>query len=577
MASLPESYLNELLRRLDVVEVVGRRLPLKRAGREYRARCPFHDERTPSFWVSPQKQFYHCFGCGAHGSAIGFVMKYDGLEFRDAVEVLAQQAGLPPPPSGGRQDGGDTRQDYAILDAATRWFQQQLRGDVRARAYLAQRGLGAEVIDQFGLGYAPADGDLLPKALALGAERRQVLVSHGLLGESQRGVYAKFRDRIMFPIADRRGRTIAFGGRVLGDGQPKYLNSPETPLFHKGRELYGLFQARQRREALKRLLVVEGYLDVIALTEAGVAGAVATLGTATTREQAETLFRNADDVVFCFDGDRAGRQAAWRALTQVFPRMREGRQAFFLFLPDGEDPDSLVRREGREAFEQRLQRDALPSSRYFFAEMERDCDLGTPEGKSRLAARARPLLAEVPDGSFRDLMLAELEQRVGTRIQLAAAAAGTPAAAAPPRRGSTRQAQPSLVRHAIQTLLLHPPAVRQLPPEPWGIETLDRPGVDLLLRLLRYCREHAVEHGSELLRHFETDPAHPALFKLYASGTPADAAVHASMLVESLQRLAEERRRERKLELATLADQRQLSEEERLELRQLMGQPPPGT
>lgn len=568
MASIPEAYLNELLRRLDVVEVVGRRLPLKRAGREYRARCPFHDERTPSFWVSPNKQFFHCFGCGAHGSAIGFVMKYDGLDFRDAVEVLAQQAGLPPPPSSGRSEAGDTRQDYAVLDAAARWFQQQLRTEARARAYLEERGLSAEVIEQFGLGYAPTEAEALVTALAVGPERRRILSSHGLLAEGQRGLYAKFRDRIMFPIADRRGRTIAFGGRVLGDGQPKYLNSPETALFHKGRELYGLWQAKQRREALKRLIVVEGYLDVIALAQAGVPGAVATLGTATTREQAELLFRNADDVVFCFDGDRAGRQAAWRALTQVLPRMREGRQAFFLFLPDGEDPDTLVRREGREAFEARLQRDAQPSSRYFFAELERECDLQTAEGKSRLAARARPMLGEVPDGSFRDLMLAELERKVGTRISLGSSDVGS----APARRPGNGRQQPSLVRHAIEALLLHPAGAAGLPPPPWGFEALDRPGVDLLERLLQHCRTHSVEHGSELLRAFADDPAHPALLKLFSTGTPAEPATLATTLAETLQRLAEERRRERRAALAARADRGELSPEEAVELRQLLRQ-----
>jgi DNA primase len=565
MASIPESYLNELLRRVDVVEIVGRRLPLKRAGREYRARCPFHDERTPSFWVSPAKQFFHCFGCGAHGSAIGFVMKYDGLDFRDAVEVLAQQAGLAPPPSTGRADAGDTRQDYALLDAAARWFQHQLRGDVRAQTYLAGRGLSAEVIEQFGVGFAPSDAEALGSALGLGPERRQTLLAHGLLAEGQRGVYAKFRDRVMFPIADRRGRTIAFGGRVLGDGQPKYLNSPETALFHKGRELYGLWQAKQRREELKRLIVVEGYLDVIALAQAGVPGAVATLGTATTREQAELLFRNADDVVFCFDGDRAGRQAAWRALTQVLPRMREGRQAFFLFLPDGEDPDSLVRQEGREAFEARLHRDAIPSSRYFFNELERECDLGTTEGKSRLAARARPLLTEVPDGSFRDLMLAELERKVGTPVTLAGPDAGRAAA----KRSRAGPQQPSLVRHAIEAVLLNPLGVRALPPPPWGFEALDRPGIELLVRLLNHCRDHGAEHGTELLRAFEEDPAHPALLKLFTNGATATPENLTVMLQESLQRLAEERRRERRTALAARADRGELSAEEAVELRQL--------
>ncbi|MCU0754131.1 MAG: DNA primase [Xanthomonadales bacterium] len=565
MASIPESYINELLRRVDVVEIVGRRLPLKRAGREYRARCPFHDERTPSFWVSPQKQFFHCFGCGAHGSAIGFVMKYDGLDFRDAVEVLAQQAGLAPPPTGGRSEPGDTRQDYTLLDAAARWFQQQLKGEPRAQQYLAGRGLSADMIEQFGVGFAPGDGDLLVQALGLGPERRETLKAHGLLAEGQRGLYAKFRDRIMFPIADRRGRTIAFGGRVLGDGQPKYLNSPETALFHKGRELYGLWQARQRREELKRLIVVEGYLDVIALAQAGLPGAVATLGTATTREQAELLFRNADDVVFCFDGDRAGKQAAWRALTQVLPRMREGRQAFFLFLPDGEDPDSLIRREGREAFEHRLHREAIPSSRYFFAELERDCDLATHEGKARLAARARPMLSEVPDGSYRDLMRAELERKVGTAVSLQSPESKP--ATARPRGGA---AQPSLVRHAIEALLLYPPGVRALPPPPWGFEGLDRAGVDLLERLLHHIRDHDIEHGSELLRAFEEDAAHPALLKLYSGGASAKPESLAGTLVESIQRLAEESRRERRSALAARADRGELSAEESAELRRLL-------
>ncbi len=565
MASIPESYLNELLRRVDVVEVVGRRLPLKRAGREYRARCPFHDERTPSFWVSPQKQFFHCFGCGAHGSAIGFVMKYDGLDFRDAVEVLAQQAGLSPPPTTGRNEPGDTRQDYALLDAAARWFQQQLKNEPRALQYLVGRGLSTEVIEQFGLGYAPAEGESLAQALGLGAERRETLKAHGLLAEGQRGLYAKFRDRVMFPIADRRGRTIAFGGRVLGDGQPKYLNSPETALFHKGRELYGLWQAKQRREELKRLIVVEGYLDVIALAQAGVPGAVATLGTATTREQAELLFRNADDVVFCFDGDRAGKQAAWRALTQVLPRMREGRQAFFLFLPDGEDPDSLIRREGREAFEHRLHREATPSSRYFFSELERDCDLQTNEGKARLAAKARPMLNEVPDSSYRDLMLAELERKVGTPIKLQASETGR---VMPARTRGTPQ--PSLVRHAIEALLLNPLGVRALPPPPWGFETLERPGVDLLVRLLQCCRDQGIEHGAELLRAFEEDSAYPALLKLFSEGSSATPESLAGTLQESIQRLAEEHRRERRSQLAARADRGELSTEEAAELRRLL-------
>jgi DNA primase len=355
-------------------------LPLKKSGKDWSSRCPFHDERSASFTVSQTKQFYHCFGCGAHGSAIGFLMNYDRLEFPDAVEELANRAGVKVPYEGGRaaprEDAGDL---YDVLDAAAKFYRRQLDASDTARAYFDSRGLDAAIVSRFRLGYAANQWDALKNALGTSAPRIALLEKTGLLTSGERGSkYDRFRDRVMFPILDRRGRTIAFGGRILtapkvkstasdagesteapepasavdaresarkSDPGPKYLNSPETPLFHKGRELFGLWQVREAHAKIPRLIVVEGYMDVISLHQAGVTQAVATLGTATTSDHAEILFRQCADVYFCFDGDRAGRQAAWRAVESVLPRMRDGRQALFLFLPDGEDPDSLVRKE----------------------------------------------------------------------------------------------------------------------------------------------------------------------------------------------------------------------------------------
>nr|MDQ2972361.1 DNA primase [Pseudomonadota bacterium] len=346
---IPERFIDELLTRVDIVDVVQQRVPLKRAGRDWSARCPFHDERSPSFTVSPAKQFFHCFGCGAHGSAIKFLMDYDRLEFPDAVEELAQSVGLKVPHEGGDDKPREDKTDlYALLDAAAGFYEGELRKNASAREYCERRRLDAQTIEQFRIGWAPGGWDGVKRALGTNEYRLKLLEQAGMLSSGERGnSYDRFRERLMFPIMDRRGRVIAFGGRVLSAEQsPKYLNSPETPLFHKGRELFALWQVRQANTKLERLLVVEGYMDAIALHEAGLTQAVATLGTATTHEHAELLFRAAPDVVFCFDGDRAGRSAAWRALESVLPRMRDGRQAFFLFLPEGEDPDTLVRAEG---------------------------------------------------------------------------------------------------------------------------------------------------------------------------------------------------------------------------------------
>ena len=513
MARIPDAFIDDLLARTDIVEVVGQRVPLKKQGREYSARCPFHDERSPSFTVSPTKQFYHCFGCGAHGTAISFLMNYDRMEFLDAVEELARRAGMEVPrDTRQRNEDGDTRDLFSALEAATRFFQRNLAASDKARAYLDGRGVDESVRERFSIGYAPDGFSALRDALATDARRLSLLERAGLFSKNDKGnIYDKFRDRVMFPIHDRRGRVIAFGGRVLDpEDSPKYLNSPETPLFHKGRELYGLWQVRQTHTRIPRLIVVEGYMDVVALAQHGVMEAVATLGTATTPDHAELLFRNAPDVYFCFDGDAAGRRAATRAMESVLPRMKDGRQAFFLFLPDGEDPDTLVRHEGAAGFDARLQQ-ATPLSQFLFDTLAADVNLATLDGKARLAERAKPMLAQIPDGAFGDLMQQRLTELTGVGARTAPAQTHVPvqrpaqAAAGTPRR--------SVVRSAI-TLLLQQPSLATNAPASEVFAALQVPGAALFARLLQAVRERPGISTGLLMEHFADDEDAAALQKL---------------------------------------------------------------
>ncbi len=513
MARIPDRFIDDLLARTNIVEVIEARVPLKRAGRNHQARCPFHDERSPSFTVSEDKQFYHCFGCGAHGSAIKFLMEYERLEFIDAVEELAARAGLKVPYEGGVARGPQDQfaELYEVLDAAAKYFQKQLPTSDKTRKYLEKRGLDVAMIQRFGLGYAPDGWDGVRNAVGSSESRLKALDVSGMLSSNDSGrSYDKFRDRLMFPIHDRRGRVIAFGGRVMGEADgPKYLNSPETPLFHKGRELYALYQVRQTHNKIPRLIVVEGYLDVIALFQFGITQAVATLGTATTKDHAELLFRNSADVYFCFDGDKAGRGAAWRAVESVLPRMKDGRQAFFLFLPDGEDPDTIVRSEGADGFEKRLKQ-AMPLSEFFFAELAKDVDLRGLEGKSRLAERAKPLLTQIPEGSFRDLMQQSLVSRTG----VSSAPTRTPELPmASPRSVIAKPAQRSLVRAAISLLVQKPDVAQALEP-PYVFGTLRQPGVELLMEIIGLCRSRPGLKTSMLLEHFAEREEYDALAKL---------------------------------------------------------------
>ena len=571
VARIPDAFIDELLARTDIVELVGARVPLKKQGREYSARCPFHDERSPSFTVSPVKQFYHCFGCGAHGTAISFLMNYDRMEFLDAVEELARRAGLEVPrDTRQRNEDSDTRDIYTALEAATRFYLKQLAASGKARHYLDERGVDAATRERYAIGYAPDGFSGLRDALGTDARRMALLERAGLFSRNDKGhVYDKFRDRVMFPIHDRRGRVIAFGGRVLDkEASPKYLNSPETALFHKGRELYGLWQVRQTHGKIPRLIVVEGYMDVVALAQHGVLEAVATLGTATTPDHAELLFRNAPDVYFCFDGDNAGRRAATKALESVLPRMKDGRQAFFLFLPEGEDPDSLVRHEGAAGFDARLQQ-ATPLSQFFFDSLSADINLGTLDGKARLAERAKPLLAQIPDGAFGDLMQQRLTELTGVGARNAPAQTHIPvqrpaqAAAGTPKR--------SLVRSAI-ALLLQQPSLGLEVPMPFAFAGLRQPGVDLLVEILDLVAQQPGIHVGMLVEHFAGREEHAALQKLASQEVPGDEASWRTALTDAVRQLEAQTRQQRVDEITALvreAGMTALSEDEKAELREL--------
>mgnify|MGYP001814712732 CR=1 FL=1 len=461
---IPQSFINDLLGRVDIVDIVDSRLTLKKAGKNYQALCPFHNEKTPSFSVSPDKQFYHCFGCGASGTALTFLMEFDRMEFVEAVESLARTAGVEVPREQGARPLKDHTDLYGLMAAAERYFRTSLKASSGAIDYLKHRGLTGETARDFGIGFAPDAWDGLIQALAPAAQKQ--LLEAGLVTQNEKGrVYDRFRGRVMFPIRDTRGRIIGFGGRVFGDQTgPKYLNSPETPLFHKGRELYGLYEARRALRRLDRLIVVEGYMDVVALAQSGIANAVATLGTAATPEHFQKLYRYTEEVVCCFDGDAAGRQAAWRALESALPVLGEGRQLKFMFLPEGDDPDSLVRGQGKEAFLQ-LAAGSQPAIEYLFARLAEGLDLTSIDDQARLASLATPHIERVPEGVLKQLMGNRLQTLTGlVPAGFAGRATATTSDARP--RGPSGQASrraSTLSRRLLGNLLRKPALLHVLP------------------------------------------------------------------------------------------------------------------
>jgi len=589
---IPQPFIDEVVARSDIVELIGARVALKKSGREYKACCPFHSEKSPSFWVSPEKQFYHCFGCGAHGTAVGFLMQYEKLGFLDAIADLAQRAGLelPREAQAPHEPGGIDL--YQVMAGASRFFEQNAKDSERAQAYLAKRGIDESTSAKFALGYGPDSWNALLNRFGASDEERRRLLQAGLIierdarGGQSPGFYDRFRDRLMFPIRDARGRVLGFGGRVIDQGEPKYLNSPETPLFHKGRELYGVYEARQARSDFKRLLIVEGYMDVVRLHQAGITYALATLGTATTQEHLNKIFRLTSELIFCFDGDRAGLQAAWRALENALPLARDGRELKFMFLPEGHDPDTLIAAQGAQGFEEHLKR-AVPLSEYLVRQLMEQVDLEEVGGRAKLAALAAPLFKRMPDGVYRELLLdrlageirmpaAKLREHLGAAGRDSSAAVrgpGAPARAEPtaPKRSRISAGRGSLLSQAIALLVHHPAAARSV--VGWSeLARCDLPGVPVLTELLEQAAGMEQPSTAMLLERWRDRPEYGRLSELAAAegwvATPAAAAQELQMAVQKLMESVGPGRRVD--ELLRKAEEMGLNSDEKTELSSLL-------
>ena len=522
---IPQSFINDLLDRVDIVDVIDARMTLKKAGKNYSGLCPFHDEKTPSFTVSPDKQFYHCFGCQANGTALGFIMDFDRLEFVEAVELLASQLGLEVPREGGGRPAPRVDPNlYDILGKAERVYRGALRTAPEAIGYLKARGLTGEIARDFGIGYAPDEWQHLKGKIPGVTEA--LLIEAGLAIKSERGgrVYDRFRGRIMFPIRDTRGRVIGFGGRVLAnsDGEapsgPKYLNSPETPVFHKSSELYGLFEARRALRSIDALLVVEGYMDVVALAQLGVANSVATLGTATGEAHFQKLYRYTDQVICCFDGDNAGRQAAWKALENALPVLNEHRQLKLVFLPDGEDPDSLIRARGKAGFDAFVA-EAMPGLEYLFTRLRQGLDLDTVDGQAKFAALINPYVEKVPQGLLRELLVRKVADLTGQSPPRATASA--------PQRPVARGQQAPLAGNSkiSERLLSRLLTILVKKPQLWShTEAAQREALaanahalGLFGEVVQHLHQSDTADVEELLVHFSDHPASHRLLELAQS------------------------------------------------------------
>ncbi len=461
---IPESFIQELLHRVDVVDLIDAYVPLKKAGANYAACCPFHNEKSPSFTVSPTKQFYHCFGCGAHGTAISFLMEYSGLGFIDAIKELSARVGLQVPEDEGRRthDGPKVTALTDVMARAAKYYYEQLKRSEKAIAYLKQRGLSGEIAQKYGIGYAPEGWQSLGEAFD-DYTISELQVAGLVIKNEQSRLYDRFRDRVMFPIMNQKGEVIAFGGRVLGEGEPKYLNSPETPLFEKGREVFGLPQARAALREKNTAIVVEGYMDVVALAQHGVSNAVATLGTATTATHVQKLLRQVDRIVYCFDGDNAGRKAAWRALENSLEALPEQKSIGFVFLPETEDPDSFIRGQGTSAFEKMIAQ-ATPLSEFLLRELASQCDMTSAEGRAKLVADAKPLLGRLQTPLLRLQLVKRLAEASGFSQQEVERLCDLRPIVRPAPARVARQA-PSLLRPLLRLLLQKPELAKGLPLE----------------------------------------------------------------------------------------------------------------
>ena len=526
---IPREFIDDIIARTDIVELVDSRVRLKKAGRNHQACCPFHDEKSPSFTVSQDKQFYHCFGCGAHGNVISFLMEFDRLEFPEAIEELAQyhsievprEKGGAPPPSAEQKQQKES--DYELMEKVAKFFAQQLRihsDKAKAVNYLKNRGLSGEIVKAFDMGYAPPEWDSILKNFGVSPEYQRQLLDLKLITENDnRRRFDFFRDRIMFPIRDKRGRVIGFGGRVLDDGGPKYLNSPETRIFHKGHELYGFYQAKQAHRNLTRVMIVEGYMDVVALGQFGIDYAVASLGTATTAEHIQMLFRATSEVVCCYDGDRAGREAAWRALENSLPYLKDGVEMKFLFLPDGEDPDTLVRKIGKDIFEESLKNDAVPLSKFFFDNLLQRHHVSSNEGKAALKAEAIPLIQKIVGDNIREILLTDLSNHMGDqnkhKYERDVAQANLRKTPKKLDFNTPNKSTISPIRMMIRLLLDDPSlAIKCQAADPTQLVSVDIPGISMLITLYQFCLSKPLANTAQVLEHFRHHPQSAQLAKL---------------------------------------------------------------
>ncbi len=527
---IPQNFIDDLINNADIVDVVDSRVALKKRGKEHIACCPFHNEKSPSFTVSQSKQFYHCFGCGAHGTALSFIMEYERLDFVDAIEVLAAEYHVEVPREQGNftapQD--DKKPLYEVLDNAAKHFSNELKKTPRAIDYLKKRGLSSEITKDFQIGYAPDSWDFTSSQFGNTPESKIACLKSGLTIEKMADKhYDRFRDRIMFPIRDRRGRTIGFGGRILDKGEPKYLNSPETPVFHKGEELYGLYEARQAVKELNRIIIVEGYMDVVALAQHGVKYAVATLGTATSSGQIYSLFRVVPELIFCYDGDAAGKKAAWRALENSLAILRDGVQARFLFLPDNEDPDSLIRQEGQQAFERRLN-NAMPLADFMLQHLSENLDLNSADGCGRLTEKAKPLINKITDGIFKDLLFKQLSDIVGLSTSNLQQHIPDITTDSPTQTRHALQQKQVSPKHKISTtpirlsiaLLLQFPELAKECEIPEPLFSSDLPGLDLLIQVHNMIIQADIQSPSVLLERWRDTDKSSVINKLMQLNIP---------------------------------------------------------
>jgi len=577
---IPRSFIDDLLARLDIVDIIDARVKLKKKGKNYGACCPFHNEKTPSFSVSQEKQFYHCFGCGVHGNAIDFIMEFERLEFVEAIEELASYLGLDVPREQRRGGGGqfnsapqasssEKRSLYDLMGSIAQFYRNQLKQPASKVAieYLKDRGLSGEIVQKFGIGYVADEWDLVRKNFGQNKDNQDMLVTGGMLIENDKGNrYDRFRGRIMFPIRDRRGRVIGFGGRVLGDGTPKYLNSPETPIFHKGKELYGLYEVLQAYREPPRVLVVEGYMDVVALAQYGVDYSVASLGTSTTGDHIQMLFRQTNTVVCCYDGDRAGKEAAWRALENALQYLKTGNTLKFLFLPDGEDPDSYVRKYGKQAFEQQIEQ-ATPLSSYLFDNLIElhQINLGNNEGKSALRAYASALIDKIPDPYFQELLEKLLDERTGFDNRLRQ----------PRKKASETRPQPhkeikrTPMREVI-ALLIQNPSYAQMVPDLSSVRDLSIPGLSLFVDVLDKCQAHPHINTGQLLEHWRNSQNETLLSRLASWDIPLDEDNQEEIFLDSLDKIIAQCVEKQIENLQAKARSVGLSAEEKRELLALM-------